>query len=318
MKKLVLSLVILVLLVAGSVSAWAASKNTQFFWTGLGVNVTTVDGKKNATKKLFKELAFNATVSGDWVYFLKVNNDDEYIEGNFYSLFHKGSIYRMKKDGTELTQLTKSHRVGSFFIDGNSIYYDADDYNMINHIYVMSLDGKGAKISAKNFSNFNIFNYSISKGIVYYIDREDRKLYTMKVNGTGKKALSSGAVGQLAVLGDTIFYSDKQTDYKVMNSYLVDKTGKNKVKLPTTSIVSSVALLNQWFYFEKITINAKGGTESRTLEKIKRDGKRQAKVADLPEGDRFVGTLDNTFVYTTAEGKVYQVTTDGKIIKPAQ
>lgn len=309
MRKIVASLVIVLALVAGSVSASAASKSAQIFWTGYhedwtGVNVTTLDGKKVASKRLFKEQAYYATVSGDWVYFLKFNQDEEIVIGD---------IYRMKKDGTKLTQLTKSNKVGRFFIEGKSIYYDAYDDKWEHHnLYVMSLDGKGAKISAKDF---NDWNYTISKGIVYYVNQEkDGKLYTMKVNGTGKKALSTGGVSDYAVLGDTIFYSE--SGEKGTKAYMMDATGKNKVTVSTAAqSIRPLAALSQWIYFEQTTIDMKSGEATRTLQKIKRDGKQQTKVAALTDNDSFIGHADSGFVYQSVDGKLYHVALDGKVTK---
>ena len=311
MKKSIVSLFVVIALMVGSVSAWAASKNAQIFWTGYqyedgdwtGVNVTTFDGKKFATKRLYKEQAFYATVSGDWVYFLKFNQDEEIIIGN---------LYRMKKDGTKLTQLTKSNKVGRFFIEGNSIYYDAYDDKYEHHnLYVMSLDGKGAKISAKDF---NDWNYTISQGIVYYVNQaQEGKLYTMKVNGTGKKALSTGGVSDYAVFGNTIFYSEYGE--KGTKAYMLDTTGKNKVTVSTAAQqIRPLAALNQWIYFEQISVDAKSGEAIRTLEKIKRDGKQQTKVAALTN-ESLLGHADSGFIYKSGDGKLYHVALDGKVTK---
>lgn len=312
MKKIVASLVIVLALVAGSVSVWAASKSVQMFWTGnqfedeawTGVNVTTFDGKKVATKRLFKEQAYYATVSGDWVYFLKFNQDEEIIIGD---------IYRMKKDGTKLTPLTKSNKAGRFFIEGKSIYYDAyDDKWEHRNLYVMSLDGKGAKISAKDF---NDWNYTISQGVVYYVNQEkDGKLYSMKVNGTAKKALSSGSVSDYAVLGNTLFYSE--SGEKGTKMYMVDTNGKNKVTVSVAAQqIRPLAALNQWIYFEQMKIDTKTDDVTRTLEKIKRDGKQRTTVATLTTSDVFVGQSDSGFLYKSVDGKLFHVALDGKITK---
>ena len=308
MKKSVVAFVVMLALIAGSASAWAASKSTQLIWAGnqyedeawTGVNVTTVDGQKLSTKRLFKEQAYYAKASGDWVYFLRFNPDEEIVIGN---------IYKMKKDGSKLTQLTKDNKAGRFFIEGNSIYYDAYDADYKSHIYVMNLDGKGAKISVKNI---DFWDYTISKGFVYW--PADGKLYSMKVNGTGKKALSSASVSDYAAFGDTVFYSepgDKET-----KSYLVDATGKNKVKLPEKGSVRSVALQGQWFFYETNDVNAKDGTVSRNLVKVKRDGTGRKTVASLSPDDGLVGATDNGFVYKTPDSKLYLVTADGKKTKP--
>ncbi len=312
MKRVVASLVIVLALLTGSLSAWAASKSTQFFWTGnqyedeawTGVNVTTFDGKKLASKRLFKEQAYYPTLSGDWVYFLKFNQDEEIIIGD---------LYRMKKDGTKLTQLTKSNSVGRFFIEGKSIYYDAYDDKWEHHnLYVMSLDGKGAKVSAKDF---NDWNYTISQGVVYYINQEkDGKLYSMKVNGTGKKAVSTGGVSEFAVLGSTIFYSEPGE--KDAKAYMVDTNGKNKVTVPTAAQqIRPLAAMNQWIYFEQMKIDPKNDDVTRALVKIKRDGKQLTKVATLAARDVFVGQSESGFIYKPVDSKPYHIALDGKITK---
>jgi hypothetical protein len=313
MKKSILSLALVLALLLGSMPAGAATvKNNQVYWTGnqyldeawTGVNVSIIDGKKNMTKRLFKKQAYYATVSGEWIYFLKMDPDAEIIVGN---------IVRMKKDGSKLTEITKGNKAGKFFIQGQSIYYNAYDEKYNNNIYVSKLDGTGEKLLVKKIS---FWSYVIGKGLIYYVDTAgDSLLHSMKLDGTGIKTISTSPVnssGGYQLFGDTLFFSEQgETTTKL---YLVDSTGKNKVSFTSEASVSPIAYINQWFYFEEV--KSKDGIDTTTLEKVKRDGTQKKTVAKLGTGDIFIGQLDTSIIYKTSSGKIYQIGLDGKITKP--
>jgi hypothetical protein len=315
MKKISLSLAIVLAILLGSMPALAAiGKSNLVYWIGeyqeeawTGINVSTIDGKKNTSKRLFKEPASSIAIMGDWVYFVKQDPNAEIRIGN---------ITKMKKDGTQLREITKGNRVGQFKIEGQSIYYDAyDDDNNLT-LNVMKLDGTGTKLL---IAKLPTWSYIVGKGTIFYVDTSgDRLLHQMKLDGTDQSVISSGEVQSsegYKLFGDTLFYSEFGTD--VTKWYLVDVTGKNKVSLTSKVEIRPVSYLNQWFYFEEV-MTSKNGTQTQTLVKIKRDGTQKKTVANLGAKDRFIGLLDNSFVYKTSADKVYQIGLDGKIKKPAK
>lgn len=313
MRKTLLSLAVVLGLLVGSIpagTAAAAGANNQIVWIGdyldkawTGVNITTVDGKKNTSKSLYKGQATSLAVSGDWIYFLKQDPDAEILIGN---------IVKIKKDGTQLTEITHGNKVGQFSIEGQAIYYYAYDEDYNSNLNVMKLDGTGSKqVSAK----LPFWSYTLGKGYVFYVETSgDSKLHRMKLDGTGKTTISSTVVDPwegYKLMGDVLFYSELAGGSTKWN--LMDITGKNKVSGSTKAGVVPVAYVNSWFYFEEIT--SKNGVQTAmTLVKIKREETQKKTVAKLGLGDKYLGLLNNYFIYKTPAGKVYQIGQDGKIL----
>ncbi|BBI31029.1 DUF5050 domain-containing protein [Cohnella abietis] len=318
MKKTIFALGITLALLIGSIPATAATKASNvFFWLGdyqdknwAGVNASTLDGKTNASKRLFKGDARFLTVAGDWVYFLQQDPDSEVIAGN---------IIRMKKDGTGSKEVTTGNKVSRFSINGQTLYYASydDDYN--TQLCSMKLDGTGSKILLKKLS---FWSYEIANGLVYYVDTEDNsRLYQMKLNGTGKTAISKGSVDPYEgykIYGDTLFYSESDANGFNGSSNLTDLNGKNKVTLPSKASIRPVSYQNQWFYYEEATYGKNGNITALVLVKIKRDGTQKKVIAKLGAPDQFLGLQGTSFVYKAPEGKLYTVTTEGKITRAAK
>ena len=316
MKKLSLLLLIALSVLVGSVPAWAASapaKSNSVYWLEeydsdwAGINVSVIDGKKNASKRLFKGGARSMAVVGDWIYFLKLDPSEEIVIGD---------IFKMKKDGSKLTQVTKGNNVGQFDVDGQSIYYSAYDQQSNYKLYVMNLDGTGSKpLKAKLPS----WSYAVGKGgTIFYVNADKNDLlYRMKPDGTGAAAVSSKPVspGAYKRIGDILFYSTYLAEDDTIKSYLVDQNGKNNVALDTKNSIVPVAYTNGWFYYQDNV--SKNGVESSVIMKVKRDGKQKQTVAALGEGDRYLEQLENSFVFMTSSGKVYQIGLDGKVKKPS-
>lgn len=313
MKKTMFTLVMAITLLIGSIPAVAAAPASKsVVWSGsyedkdwTGVNVTVIDGKTNPTKRLYPSDASNMTVIGDWIYFLTQDPDSDVVAGN---------IVRMKKDGSGKQELTKGNKASRIVYDGQTLYYGAYNDNYENELWTMKLDGTGAKRVLKQLKNWS---YTISKGTMFFV--ENGALYRSKLDGTGKTVISKGDVDPYEgykLFGDVLYFSEFSGN--TSTGYLVDMTGKNKVAVPTKAAIRPVAYINSWFYYEEQTFAKDGKPATLTLMKIKRDGKTKKAVAMLGESDRFIGLLDTSFVYRDAASRMYTVTAEGKIAKPAK
>jgi hypothetical protein len=150
---------------------------------------------------LFNEQAYYATVAGDWIYFLKMNTDEEIIIGN---------IVRMKKDGSQLTEITKGNKAGKFFIQGQSIYYDAYDDKYNSNIYVSRLDGTGIKsISTSPVSLSG--GYKLFGDTLFFSEQGEAatKLYLVDSTGKNKVSITSQAsVRPIAYINQWFYFEE--------------------------------------------------------------------------------------------------------------
>ena len=116
---------------------------------------------------------------GDWIYFSDGN--DTY------------GLYKIKKDGTSLTALSKEDYPSSINVVGNWIYY-ACSYTDFegNHrwgIAKMCVDGTKKQIL---LSNINVLGFRIEGDYLYLINGDDNEsIYVAKTDGTGLKKLTS-------------------------------------------------------------------------------------------------------------------------------
>ncbi|WP_162463089.1 DUF5050 domain-containing protein [Paenibacillus psychroresistens] len=312
MKKTMAAIILSLALLVGILpSATAAVVDNKVIWLGdygdkdwSGLNLTTVDGKTNTTKRLFKEDVVTYAVSGDWIYFLRQNPEDE---------IKAGDIMKMKKDGSKVSNVTTGNVMQNFTIEGKILYFGGYDKDYKFQLGTMNLDGSGKKILKKNIE---FWSYVTTKNYIFYVDTMGTSIfYRMKWDGTAKTAISKDAVrpydGGYAVYGDTLFYAETSKDEAVQWS-LVDVTGKNKKTFKTKGSVQPIAYSNQQFFYEETLV--KGAMNPvRTLTKIKRDGTAKKTVAIIATDDRFIGQVGTTFVYKTAKGKVYQISQEGKI-----
>jgi len=307
MKRSLLTLGIILSLIMGCIPTMAASPVKPVInWAGdysdenwIGVNVTTLDGKTNPSKRLFKGDARYLAVAGDWVYFLKQDPDSDVVAGD---------IMRMKKDGTGLAQVTKGNRVSRFSIDGQTIYYGAYDDNYDNQLKSMKLDGSASKIVIKKLS---FWSYLAVNGTLFYVDTAgDGRLYSMKFDGKGKTAISKGKVDPYEgykLYDGVLYYSEYEAQAAGGKGYLVDLNGKNKVTISSKASIRPISYQKQLFYYEEATLGKDGNVTALTLVQIKRDGTQKKTIAKLAVGDQFIGQQGTTFLYKTASNKFYTV-----------
>ncbi|RUT48667.1 DUF5050 domain-containing protein [Paenibacillus anaericanus] len=317
MRKILISTIMIIALLIGALPASAAVKENKVVWLGdyadkasRGVNLSIVDGKTNITNRIYQEDAFSPILVGDWVYFLKQNPDSDVI---------MGQIVKAKVDGSELTEVTKESTYSSFTVEGQVIYFGGYDKDYKNQIGSMNLDGTGEKVL---FSGLSFWSYTVGKGYVFYVDTENGSiLYRMKLDGTGKTAISKKSVaprdGGYALFGSTLFFSEETYDVTPQKWYLQEADGKNLKTFTSKGTVTPIAFQNKVFFFEETIVN-KSKKSVTTLTKINREGTGKKTVATIAEGDKFIGVVGTTFVYKTAAGKIYQIGQDGKVTKLAK
>jgi len=315
MKRILFSAVLVVVLLVGALPASAAVKENRVVWLGnydeaasKGVNLSIIDGKSNVTKRIYKDDAFFPTIVGDWIYFLKQEPESDVI---------MGQIVKVKADGSDLTEVTKQNTYSEFTVDGKMIYLGGYDKDYNYQIGSMNLDGTGEKILLPNLT---FWSYVVSKGYVFYVDTDNSLLYRMKLDGSGKTAISTKSVeprdGGYSLFDNTLFFSEEGTN-NTRNWYLLDVTGTNKKSFSSKGAISPIGYQNKQFFFEEAVVN-KSKKTIRTLTKINRDGTQKKAIATIAEGDRFIGELGVNFIFKTTSGEIYQIGLDGKVTKPTK
>ncbi|MCI3918823.1 DUF5050 domain-containing protein [Paenibacillus sp. TRM 82003] len=127
-----------------------------------------------------------------------VNADDQWV---YYNNISEGNtLYKVKVDGSERAPLDDTH-VGAVQSVGETIYYMS--------IYDLTLrkirrDGTGQEAVASNVGPFNV-----QGDWIYYLDIYDnRSLYKMRTDGTGRVKLTGDAADNILLAGNWIFYQN--------------------------------------------------------------------------------------------------------------
>lgn len=108
----------------------------------------------------------------------------------------EGNIFSIKRDGTDLIQLTKGGQNSSPVVspDGEKIVFNAETVEHKPQIYVMNIDGSGVKALTDDntVAFYNPVWSPNGKKIVYYVEKGDQmdQIWTMDADGTYQKLLT--------------------------------------------------------------------------------------------------------------------------------
>ncbi|MCM3133347.1 DUF5050 domain-containing protein [Paenibacillus polysaccharolyticus] len=240
---------------------------------------------------------------GEWVYFLL-------LDGTSESFAH---IAKIKKDGSAFTYVSKDADYMDFQIVGDTIYFSKRKKDMDVDAPVsfgsMKMDGTDEKIIQIN-SHLKVAGikklFVIHKGYIYYADRNNGKLYRMKLDGTGTKVISSGYVDSIEIYGDILFFAEHGS--KNDKGVLVDlKSTKRKVFL-SDSHIEPLRYDNNKFYYL-----IWGSTENYIYVFDRYSGKKN-KLFSLRKDDYFLGNFGEDFVFESySRGFAFKVGYNGKI-----
>jgi len=134
-----------------------------------------------------------AAAQGNWIYFISNAGTKKII----------GKIYKMRPDGTEITQVTTDD---AFFIGviGDWIYYRNEDD--LAKIYKIRTNGTERTRLTDDYTG-SLF---VSGDWMYYsnID-DDSRIYKVRTDGTGREKISDDSAMGVIVDNDKIYYSNQ-------------------------------------------------------------------------------------------------------------
>jgi serine/threonine protein kinase len=150
----------------------------------------------------------------------------------------------------------------------------------------------------------NIVNFGMAaiKGEwVYYKNYSDgKKLYKIRVDGSGRKKLNEDIGWFINVVGEWVYYTN-YSDGKKLYKTRVDGTGRQKLN---EDISECINVVGEWVYY-------KNWSDGSKLYKIRVDGSGRQK---LNEDDNWFINVVGEWVYYTngSDGfKLYKIRTDG-------
>lgn len=223
-----------------------------------------------------------AATQGEWLYYT--------------DLYYKGSIYKVRQDGTGKTKLTDDVPL-YINVSGDWVYYkNFKD----NKLYKIKTDGTGRT----KLSDDNSDGIMLAGDWIYYINESDNfSIYKMKTDGTNKVKLNADYSWNINLVNNTIYYTKVYDDFKIYRMN-IDGTGDSKVSDQAQAFNMVVA--GDHIYYTNVT-----ATDRFAIFTMKTDGTGISKVTS--DHSRSF-TIDNDWIYYANESDasyLYKIKTDG-------
>ncbi|MEC0124432.1 DUF5050 domain-containing protein [Paenibacillus pabuli] len=303
-----------VIMLFGVVPAYGAeASRNSLVWYGynddgklVGINVTTFTGNKSTTKSIFPKEVSNLKLVGEWIYFLVVDERDEWTY----------QIAKIKKDGSAFTYVNKDADFASFDVLGNMIYFvkkeKREDMPDVLSFGSMRIDGTSEQTI---LSKSPFYSFEINNGYIYYTNRDNDKFYRMKTDGTGAKALSSKGVSTYEFFGDVLFFSEMVDGGYSYLGVFADQNGSRKKTFASYPYIDPIAYVNNKLFYRSNMVDKNGYNKSDMYVYNRYTGKKN-KLLSLDANDRFLGKVGDDLAFLSfKKGTVYKVGYDGKVKK---
>lgn len=147
-----------------------------------------------------------AAMQGDWIYYLREQSDKLQNEGELYRI----NVINGKKEKIS------DQPVMSINVVGDWVYYCSQeasgDNKMWNYpIYRTKVDGT----MREKLGTIESSLFFVIVDMIYYMDASDRKIYSMRIDGTQVTRLTDEETLEMSVAGQWIYYVADGDIYKI-------------------------------------------------------------------------------------------------------
>lgn len=217
------------------------------------------------------------------------------------------ALYRIRTDGTQRTLINNLDPAWSIHVAGSTIYYLSN-----GHVYRIGTNGENrVKVS----DEYYIESMRLSGDYIYYVKAPapggtvNTGIYRMALNGSGRTKLASGDVKYFSIDADsqTILYSDGWLDgYFKTRLYSIRNDGSNR-KLIGTDHYRDVTLTatDVFYYFEGAPNSASNG-----IYRMQTDGTLPMRISSVKDIGRSL-YVSGDYVYFLGVESLYRVKKDG-------
>lgn len=158
-----------------------------------GSSIYRIKSNGEGREKLNSDNCSNLIIDGDYIYYIDSNSNR--------------NIFRMKKDGSEKQRIVESY-VYDAAIYGNRIYATSEE-----NIFSVATDGSGFGVIRKEKGkDINLFG-----GNLFFINREDSKIYCMKTDGSEFTKISNDKAAYLNVYAMYIYYQNLSAEGRLFS-----------------------------------------------------------------------------------------------------
>lgn len=161
-----------------------------------------------------------------------------------------------------------------------------------------------------NISNWGLIGKA-GEWLYYCNSHDNHTLYKIKIDGTGRKKLSSEDTRFIHVLGDWIYYVeyDGANEHREGRAICKVRTdGSEKIELirDNAGEISSMFVYNNWIFYWKTEYSP---DENNSLRKINTDGEDDIEICDGRAG--YINVSEGIVYFLSNEGHICRIKDDG-------
>ncbi len=233
-------------------------------------------------------LAFGGQLASDdeWEYILAASDNIHMING---------SLYKTKKDGSELTKLTND-AVGSINIVGDWIYYIKWNEYVPEGIYRIKKDGtQNEQVQKGHFANMIIVD-----NIIYFVNQDDYNIYKKRIDGNSLEFILKD--------GAPIQYENGYLYYTVFpDVYRINLSNSAEPEKVAENVEHYIVYKDSVYYLDR-------AQKTKLMKKV--IGDDNAIVLHDNIDFYFSVSDDKIFFMTEKRGEILTMDLDGNNIKP--
>ncbi|MFE8701516.1 DUF5050 domain-containing protein [Cytobacillus sp. FJAT-54145] len=211
----------------------------------------------------------------------------------FRSGWNNGRIFKIRTDGTELTQINDDSST-NILVRGDWVYYVNQSDGA--KIYKIRVNGtERTKLNEDQSSTINL----IGNYIYYQNVSNQQKPYRVNIDGTERTKLNDTGVYSMLIQGDWIYFRNPADESRI---YRMKIDGSSIMRLSDVP-ASNLNVSNGWIYYT--TVSVPGGD----LYKMRLDGSEKTYL-----NEEFVTNIiifEDWIYYTRTEKMIYRIKTDG-------
>jgi len=255
--------------------------------------------------RLGNAMGYSLNVMDGWVYFLD---------------YTQQRISRIKTDATEMQHVYESidQQLDYLTVVGNKLYFIATGMredltpemqmeiamggSTANAYYRRLYSMEIGQTEANAVADTYMIQFQIYKGRVYYLDRDETAVYSMKIDGSDVKKLVSGPIYNFTVSDDIIYYldgtPDATTQIPKFSLEMANLDGTYKGNVVSDKMVASYAISNGDIYY--VAYNDAEATSNQLFKKT-------------ANGEELID--ENCIRFNVREDYVFYYTSDRKVMK---
>lgn len=235
-----------------------------------------------------------SAIDGKWIYYISFDDNEP------------AAIYKVKKKGEKKEKITEGYFEYLNVVDGHIYCIERNEEKAEYNLIKMTIKGKKKETLAKNIDEEPI---TVKGKKVYYL--KDRKLYSIKTNGSDRDKLSDKEIEYYQISGNMIYYIYSNEG----DSYLakMKKSGKKNLRIGKLKKEEKAKYKmlqvkgNKIYYITEL--ENENSDKTLALYAMNKKGEKIEKMHTLPDYSEIINMQEDAIYYVVEddEYKIYRM-----------